>query len=423
MTASGGKAPGLVVLRIEKVHGLVTERHLELLAVDAEDLLVRVTIRAADLHLVLNAAEERLVHEIAGIQVRGEDQNAVEGHRELDSRVERQVVEALLQRDDPPVEELSRTHALPTEVVDDQDATGCLQLERGLIHLRVRVVLQIELIEGELATHENRGAFDLHETLVVGGPASEETRRGSGLRILFPLDLLVIDRVVEDHHAPVDQHGLREEHRARGQRADALGGCGLSVAWGSVQEDRPARVHRGPEGLDDARGKNQVRERTRQVFLANVDVPHALRRDGASEDFERHRRRAHVAAGIERCLRAGAALTRERERVTAAAVSERLQNLDEVPMLSGEDEVVDQRKWKRDDLGDFLAEKRAVTVQDLEYEVRHLRPGESRLFQGVRDGGYELLVPRWSGLLRHRRGDHCFGRRTARIHLPFGRGG
>ena len=60
----------------------------------------------------------------------------VERHLELLAGVQREVVDAALERHDPAVQQILRADALPAEVVDQEHAAVGLELNRRLVELR-----------------------------------------------------------------------------------------------------------------------------------------------------------------------------------------------------------------------------------------------------------------------------------------------
>src|SRR5262252_1675696 len=69
-------------------------------------------------HFVMNAPKKSLVDECRGPQVRREDEQDCKRQFELLAGLQREEVDAALERHDPTVEKLARLHALAAEVVD-----------------------------------------------------------------------------------------------------------------------------------------------------------------------------------------------------------------------------------------------------------------------------------------------------------------
>ena len=84
--------------------------------------------RALGEHLVVDAAEKRFVHQFGRSDVRGEHDEHHEGQLEFLTGLERQEVDAALERHDPAVQQVARRAPLTAEIVDDQNAAvgNCL---------------------------------------------------------------------------------------------------------------------------------------------------------------------------------------------------------------------------------------------------------------------------------------------------------
>ena len=113
--------------------------------------------RIVDLDLVRNAPQERLVRQVGGIQVRGEDDQLLERHLDLLAGGEREEIVPVLQGNDPAIEQLRRLDPLPAEVVDQQAAAVALELQRRLAHVAQRVVADLQGVHGQFAAHDHRG--------------------------------------------------------------------------------------------------------------------------------------------------------------------------------------------------------------------------------------------------------------------------
>src|SRR5205823_10099011 len=218
----------LAVVREDLAHrlGLVVDA---LARADAlEDLVVLLDRRRLDADLVADAAEERLVHEIGGIEVRREDDQHVKGDLDLLAGVEREVVDALFERHDPPVQEVLRRDALTAEVIDHEDAAVRFHLERRLVELRGLVVDQVERLERELAARH-------HDRPLRDDPAVVEPKALRDNRVERDA---VIDLVVHLHDLLVHLDGVRKDDVALHQRRQDFGDARLAVAGRSEEEDR-----------------------------------------------------------------------------------------------------------------------------------------------------------------------------------------
>ena len=110
-----------------------------------------------------------------GIEVRRKHRQHVERHLEFLAGVQRQVVDAALERHDPAVEQILRPHPLPAEVVHQEHAAVGLQLQRRFVELRERVERQVEHVERQLAADDDDRTPDAH-------PAPVARRRGDDAR-------------------------------------------------------------------------------------------------------------------------------------------------------------------------------------------------------------------------------------------------
>ncbi len=135
MAAAWLDPASLVNLAIEEFDdgGIVGEPPL--LATAAKDLLIHRARRIRHMDLETDASEEGVVHQLPRFEVRREDDERIEGEREFLPRVKGEVIHALLQRDDPPVEQVAWAHELTAEIVEDEDAAVGLHLWRCLVVL------------------------------------------------------------------------------------------------------------------------------------------------------------------------------------------------------------------------------------------------------------------------------------------------
>ena len=146
------------------------ERQLPAPAVHLEDARELLDRRILDVNLVRDPAQERFVGQRRRIEVRREDGQHVERHLKLLAGVQRQVVDAALERHDPAVQQVLRTHPLAAEVVDQEDAAVGLQLQRRLVELRQRVERQVEHVERELAADHHDRTADAHPAPIPWAP-------------------------------------------------------------------------------------------------------------------------------------------------------------------------------------------------------------------------------------------------------------
>src|SRR5438093_13273264 len=195
-----------------------------------EDLLVLRDRRRLDADLVADAPQERLVDEVSRIEVRREDDEHVEGDLDLLAGMQREVIDALLERDDPPVEKVFWRNALTSEVVDHEDAAVGLHLERRLVELRGLVVDEVERLERELAAGHDDGTLADDPPVVVAKPVR---------RRLFH-HRAVVDLIEDLDHLLVDLDGVGQNDLAAHERDEHFSDRRLSVAGRAEQEDRLA---------------------------------------------------------------------------------------------------------------------------------------------------------------------------------------
>src|SRR5919198_128998 len=201
--AGAKRPPERLVIAAQQVrhHDLVIPQ-VTAAAVQLEDFGELLDRRIDDGHLVRDAAKERFVRQRFRIEVRGEHDEDVERHLEFLAGVQRQVVEAALERHDPAVQQLLRADALPSEVVDEEHAAVGLQLNRRFVELRERVERQVELVERQLAADHDDRTANPHP------PAGARRRRDDARRprVVGPVGLerLVVDRIEHRDDLAVD---------------------------------------------------------------------------------------------------------------------------------------------------------------------------------------------------------------------------
>src|SRR2546426_5439335 len=196
----------------------------------AEDLLVLLYRGRLDADLVADAAQERLVDEVGRVEVRREDDEHVERDLHLLPGVQREVVDALLERHDPAVQEVLRRHALAAEVVDHEDAAVRLHLERSLVELRGLVVDEVERLERELAAgHDDWPLRDDPAVVEAETLGDHRVERDAVIDLVEDLDDLLVD---------LDR--IRQDDLALEERDEDLRDRRLAVPGRAEQEDRLA---------------------------------------------------------------------------------------------------------------------------------------------------------------------------------------
>jgi len=128
------------------------------------------------------------------------------------------------------------------------------------------------------------------------------------VQVVEDLDDLVVDLDA------VGDVGLAAEH-AR----DGLGEARLPVARRAVEEQRAARVHRGPQLVEQILGDGEVRQAHQQIIPADDGVLLGLLGDEGIVLLDGHRGGAHVGGAGERVARVLAALPGEDELHRGAA--------------------------------------------------------------------------------------------------------
>src|SRR5437764_728017 len=120
-------------------------------------LAVLLARRLEQLDLVLHAAQESRLHQIGRLQIRREDQQHIERQRERRAGNQLEIIDLVLHRHDHAVQQLIRVEFLSAEIVDQQHAIQRFDVERRVIELRFRAVLQVEHVERHLAAgHDDR---------------------------------------------------------------------------------------------------------------------------------------------------------------------------------------------------------------------------------------------------------------------------
>jgi hypothetical protein len=160
--------------------------------------------------------------------------------------------------------------------------------------------------------------------------------------LLFLRGGLVVHRVVHHDDPPLHLHRVRHVQRAAEHGGDGLGDHGLAVARVAEDEERLGGVHRGPERVEQVLVHDHAGEATPDLVPPQVHVLDGLPLHPLPVLVERHRRRAHVLAGVQRLAGPVAAGAGEVEDVAGAGVAVRAADLDHPPLLEVEQELVHQ---------------------------------------------------------------------------------
>ena len=187
-------------------------------------------------HLVLNAAQERLVHQLGRLDVGGEHRQHQERQVELLARLQREVVDAALERHDPAVQQLARRASLAAEVVDDQHAAVGQHLQRRAVEA------------GTSGCRSRSSASSISSPPTVTSGRRQRTQRrsyrcsaSSPVPRLGLVETLVVDRVEQLDDArrpPRSACGIADVAGSR--LPDGLRDDGLAVARRAVDEQRVA---------------------------------------------------------------------------------------------------------------------------------------------------------------------------------------
>src|SRR5690349_21711304 len=240
------------------------ERHVATTAIHLENRGELLDRWIADENLVGNPAQKRFISELHWIEVRGEDGQHVERHLELLSRMQGQVVEAALERHDPAVQQVLRTHPLTTEVVHQEDAAIGLELQRRFVEARQRIESQIEHVERELAADHDHWTTDA-DPASIPGLGSNDARRRTRVEIL---ERLVTDRIEHGDDVALDVDREGHVHVAADRASESFRQYRLAIARRAVEEDRLVGVCRRTELFEDVIIDDEMSEAVAQT-LAN----------------------------------------------------------------------------------------------------------------------------------------------------------
>ncbi len=195
-------------------------------------------LETADVHLVVDASEERLITEGLGIEVGREHHLDLERHLEL-AAAEREVVDLTVERNDPPVQELLGGHRLTAEVIDDEDAVVRLELEWSEIGAHLAIEAQVQHAGVQLPAGDDGGAMTHHPT-------------GIELRRLL-VEGVVEDRVEHVDDLTLDLDAMRDQHGVGVRPDESLGDRRLAGSRRTVEEDGTLAADRRAELIDQRR--------------------------------------------------------------------------------------------------------------------------------------------------------------------------
>src|ERR1041385_6864938 len=116
---------------------------------------------------IAHASQKCFVNEVSLIEVRREDHELFERHFDLLAAVQRQEINASFARQNPAIQQVSRRHALPAEVVDDECATVRLDLKRRFVKSRRFGPGEIGVVERQLTTDDDQWSLYFDPTTIV----------------------------------------------------------------------------------------------------------------------------------------------------------------------------------------------------------------------------------------------------------------
>ena len=155
-------------------------------------------------------------------------------------------INTAVQRYNPAIEQLVGPHALPSKVIDDEDAIVGFHLQRSGVELRDRIELQFQHLNRQLATNEYRWPIAEHPARIV---ALRVRLIGGNVHV----------GIVNSDDLSIDVHRVR--HPDTVKRHD-VGKCArngrLAGAAGTVEENRSTGVKRGAQLLQSGRLQHQM---------------------------------------------------------------------------------------------------------------------------------------------------------------------
>src|SRR4030095_11817765 len=104
---------------------------------------IHFSVGRIDVETIAHAAQKRIVNQITGVEIGGENQKLLERHFDFLARMQCEIVDAPLKRDDPTVQEIMRINPLSAKIVNDERAAIRFHLKRRFIKAYRRAVYQI----------------------------------------------------------------------------------------------------------------------------------------------------------------------------------------------------------------------------------------------------------------------------------------
>src|SRR4029434_10803622 len=121
---------------------------------------VHFSVGRIDIETIAHAAQERIVNQITGVEIGGENQKLLERHFDFLARMQCEIVDASLERDDPTVQEIMKINPLSAKIVNDERAAIRFHLKRRFIKAYRRAVYQIHRFDRHFAADDNDRPFN-----------------------------------------------------------------------------------------------------------------------------------------------------------------------------------------------------------------------------------------------------------------------
>src|SRR5262249_43628914 len=154
-------------------------------------------------------------------------------------RLQGQIVDSLLERDDPAIEQGLWLNELPPEIVDDEYATKGFYMERRIVEIGNLVVAKIQHFQRELAPRDDEGPTAGDPAAIEIAPADLDVRAAR-----LALDLLVHGAVENLDDLAFDLDAVRDVDNVRKQPADPFCDRALAVAWRTVEQEGATGIDR-----------------------------------------------------------------------------------------------------------------------------------------------------------------------------------
>ena len=327
------------------------------------------------------------------VEVRRENQNLVERHFDFRAGDRRQVIVLFLERHDPAVEQIHRSHLLAAEVVDHEDAAVRLHLQRGFVVFADRVVCKVQHRQREFAADDDRGPLDLDV------PPVEFVRlfQQPAVRVflIFLANDGVQNRVEHADDLPVRFDGVRHVNRIAHQSRDPLGHARFAVAGVTEEEDRLRGVDRRADLVERFIADDEVFKGLANTPPRDDDFLYGLREHGFDVIGERYGQRADVARFLHRFLKSGGALRRldfVDECVVAATATTLADDVDQRLFPQRLQHRPEYGEWHREFVGDLAARELAARENHSQDHVEQERTRQAEFFPFHRDSRSKLVA-------------------------------